>query len=387
MFIVMRVSVNPFRYGDLALGDAFADREQEVAELTSDALNGQNVVIIAPRRFGKTSLIRRVAHDLVRRQALATHINLMTAPTKEQLVEQLMRGIYADIARPLDRARDSAVRFVRGLRITPRITLDPDDGSVGFSLDTGHPPEDVDATLMRLLELPAELAAARDRRVVVIFDEFQEITLIDPRLPALMRTVFQEQPEVSHIYLGSKRHMMQKIFNDQNEPFWRSSKQLELGPIPADRFVEFVERRFRASGRSVERAVARRLVEVTGGHPYATQELAYALWEQAGTDRPAAEQELERAMDAVLRSENAHFALVWEDAGRNERLLLQALAAEPNAQILAEDYRRRHKLGAASTIQYTAAKLAGAELIGRSPAGRYRIVEPFLREWLRRNAR
>jgi hypothetical protein len=378
--------VNPFRYGDLALDDAFADREDEIAELTSDGLNGQNVVIIAPRRFGKTSLIRRVAHDLVREGALTTQINLMTTPTKEQLVEQLMRAIYTDIASPLDRARDSALRFVRGLRITPRVTLDPEDGSVSFSLAAGNSREDVDATLMRLLELPAELGAGRDRSVAVIFDEFQEITLIDPHLPALMRTVFQEQPEVSHIYLGSKRHMMRKIFNDENEPFWRSSKQLELGPIPHDRFVRFIERRFRSSRRTVEHTTADELVGITGGHPYGTQELAYALWERTAPDRPAAAPELEQAVESVLRWENAHFALVWQGAGKNERLVLQALAAEPDAQLQATEYRRRHKLGAASTVQYAALKLSEAELIGRNPAGRYRIVEPFLREWIERNA-
>ena len=74
--------------------------------------------------------------------------------------------------------------------------------------------------------------------MVLILDEFQEVVEIDPDLPKLMRSVFQEQPDVAHVYLGSKRHMMERIFNDENEPFWRSAKQMELGvdpgrPVPA----------------------------------------------------------------------------------------------------------------------------------------------------------
>ena len=82
--------------------------------------------------------------------------------------------------------------------------------------------------------MPGRIAADRDRRVALVLDEFQEVVEIDPGLIKLMRSVFQEQPEVAHVYLGSKRHMMRRIFNDENEPFWRSAKQTELGVIPPE---------------------------------------------------------------------------------------------------------------------------------------------------------
>jgi AAA+ ATPase superfamily predicted ATPase len=108
------------------------------------------------------------------------------------------------------------------------MTLDQ-DGSLGFSFQAGHTPDDIDATLEHLLELPARLGADRDRRVALVFDEFQEIVNIDAKLLPLMRSVFQEQPDVAHVYLGSKRHMMEQIFNDANEPFWRSANRWSWG--------------------------------------------------------------------------------------------------------------------------------------------------------------
>jgi uncharacterized protein len=380
-----RIHTNPFRFGDIALDDAFADREHEVAELTDDALNGQNVVVFAPRRYGKTSLVERVAHELTRKRVLVAQVNLMKAATKEQFVEHVMRAVHDDIATPLSRARDSALQLFRGLRVTPRISLDPGDGSVSFSVDAGYSNEDIDATLARLLELPARLGAERDRQVVLIFDEFQEIVSLDPHLPALLRSVFQEQPHVGHIYLGSKRHMMQRIFNDQNEPFWRSAKHMELGPIPAGAFSRFVRRRFRSSGKAVDAETADALVEVTGGHPYGTQELAYALWQATPAGEPAGLVQLDAALESVLRSEHSHFARIWEKATRNQRLILQALAAEPG-HLLAAAYRARHRLGTPSTVQYAAGTLVEDELIGRDAGGAYHIVEPFLAEWVRRSA-
>src|SRR5918999_1206883 len=268
---------NPFRYGSLALDEAFADRQAELEELNSDILNGQDVVIFAPRRYGKSSLVWRASQQLVLQDVLVGQVNLMTTPTKEKLAEKLARTIHDEIASPLFRARER-LRIFEGLRIAPVVTVDPNTGALGFTFQAGRSPEDVDATLERLLELPAQLAAERDRRVAVVFDEFQEVVEIDPNLPKLMRSVFQEQPEVAHVYLGSKRHMMERIFNDENEPFWRSAKRIELGVIAPPLFRGFVEERFAASGRSIDEAAVTRILEVTGGHPYATQELCYFTW-------------------------------------------------------------------------------------------------------------
>jgi uncharacterized protein len=242
--------VNPFRYGALALDDAFTDREQETVELKADALNGQDVVLFAPRRYGKSSLIWRVSQELIGDGALVAHVNLMTTPTVTQLAEKLARTIHDDIASPMFRAKER-LRIFQGLRIRPTVTVDPEDGSLSFSFDAGKRTADINATLERLLELPGQLAGERKRQVVLILDEFQEVVDIDANLPRLMRSVFQQQPEVAHFYIGSKRHMMERIFNDENEPFWRSAKEIELGAIEPGPFADYIERQFkRTASRS-----------------------------------------------------------------------------------------------------------------------------------------
>ena len=372
-------ATNPFRFGDLAFDESFTDREDELASLASDLRNGQNVALVAPRRYGKTSLLRRVAQTLVGEGVLVAEVDLMKTPTKEKLAGKLARAIHDDVASPLFRARER-LRVFSGLRITPTITIDPTDGTPTFSFSATHRREDLDATLERLLELPAQLAAERGRNVAIVFDEFQEVTEIDPRLPALMRAVFQEQPHVAHVYAGSRRDMMHRLFTDANEPFFRSAKVMELGRIEPALFAAFVEEQFERTDRSLADGVAARLVAITRGHPYGTQELAYALWELVPEGFSASPDDLARAIEAVVRSENAHFTLAWDGASRTQRLVLQALAAEPG-RVYGADYRARHDLPAASSVQRAVEQLVADELVERGDAG-FEIAEPFLREWV-----
>jgi uncharacterized protein len=374
-------AANPFRYGGLALDEAFADRERELAELIADVRNGQDVVVFAPRRYGKSSLLWRAAGELARRRVLVAAVDLMTAPSKQKLAEKLAGAIYEHIASPLERAREKALAPFRGLRVQPVVNVDPLDGSLSFSFGVGRRTADIDATLERLLELPAELGAARGRRVALVLDEFQEVVEIDRALPKLMRSTFQQQPEVAHVYLGSKRHVMERIFSDENEPFWRSAKSIELGRIEASAFAPFLAERFGATGKEIEPEALDELLARTGGHPHATQELTYFLWEETQPGGRAGSTELQRALAAVLRSEHAHFSLLWERAAKSQRLLLEALAREQPGRPFSADYRHEHGLPAAATMQKAARALSEREIVS-GEAGAYRIVEPFLAEWV-----
>jgi hypothetical protein len=262
--------------------------------------------------------------------------------------------------------------------------VDPGDGSLRFSFQASRRSTDIDETIERLLELFGELAAERKRRVAIVFDEFQEILTLDKRFPNLMRAVFQSQPEVAHVYLGSKRHLLERIFNDRNEPFWRSAKQLELGPIPEGEFAGFVAGRFADTRRTIDDGALVELLEVTQGHPYATQELAYFVWELVPTTAPATRETVHEALALVLRSEHNHFAQIWDDAPPPQRLLMLALADEPTRGVYAAEYHGRHDLPATPALQKALAGLVRKEIVGRRSDGDYAVIEPFLGEWLRR---
>lgn len=375
---------NPFTFGALAVDEAFTNREAELRELAADLRNGQDVVLFAPRRYGKSSLVLRAAQSALRKGVLVAYCDLMKTPTKERFAAALAKTIYDDLAGSVGNAIDRASSLFRGLRVRPSVELTPDDATVRFTFEGGARRAEIDATIERLLELPAQIAADRKRRVAVVFDEFQEVVALDPRFPNLMRAVFQTQPEVGHVYLGSKRHVLERIFSDRNEPFWRSAKRSEIGPIAAPKFARFVAKRFDESEKGIREDALGRLLDATGGHPYATQELAYFVWELVPRGHFAHARDVDEALAQVLRSEHSHFTRLWDDATHNERLLLIALAEEPSARVYSDEYRARHALPAATYIQRAVGALRREDVVGRNDDGTYRIIEPFLAEWLRR---
>ena len=374
---------NPFKFGPLALDEAFTDRQDEIDSLVADARNGQDVVVFAPRRYGKSSLVWRVAQELVKNDVLVAQVDLMRTPTKDQLAAKLAKTIHEELATRLWNAKERLKVFA-DLRLQPTITVNPNDGSVSFSFDARAAREDIDATLEELFTTLGRIAAERERRVVLVLDEFQEVVDIDPGLIKLMRSVFQEQPDVAHIYLGSKRHMMRQIFNDENEPFWRSAKQTELDVIPPDLFAPYALKRFEETGKRLELDACARALELTGGHPYATQELLYFLWEGTPPGEVADLSTIDAALDATLRSEHSHFSLIWEGVSSAQKRVLQALAQESPGRPLSSDYQRRHALPATPTVQTALTALERGELVKRARRGEYQIAEPFLTEWVQR---
>jgi uncharacterized protein len=373
---------NPFTFGALALDRAFTDRESEIRELVRDMQNGQDVLVYAPRRYGKSSLVLRAAQRAMRKGILVGYCDLMRTPTKERFAAALAKTIYSDLETAAGQAIERATRLFRGLRITPTMEVDPVDGSLRFVFHAGRRRADIDDTIEALLALPAQIAAERKRRAVLVFDEFQEILTLDRHFPNLMRAVFQEQPEVGHVYLGSKRHVLERIFEDENEPFWRSAKRLEIGLITPAAFARYLRDRFEDTEKGIDDDALNRLLEATAGHPYGTQELAYFLWELVPTGHFARLADVETALAQVLRSEHNHFAKLWDDAPHAQRLLMLALAEEPTRSLYAADYAERHDLPAKPALQRAIGALLTKEIAARDQGRVYRIVEPFFADWL-----
>ncbi len=373
---------NPFRFGDLALDESFSDREASVAELVADMRNGQNVVLYAPRRYGKTSLVWRAANEAIAEDISVAYCDLMKTPTKERFAAALAKTIFDDLASPSEALLERAQGLFRGLRIVPQIGFDPDDGSLSFSF-TASKRRDIDETIERLFELPQRIAGERHRRVVLILDEFQEVVKLDRDYPNMLRSIFQTQPEVSHIYLGSRRHILDKIFEDRNQAFWRSAKRIEIGMIPLDAFRAFIKARFDVTDKGITDEALARLLGATHGHPYGTQELAYYTWQEVAIGAHAFVDQVETALENVLRSENRHFSSIWEAATEQQRLLLIALADGPQS-IYSGEFREAYGFASNSYVQRAVTTLVTQDLVGQSEERAYLIIEPFLAEWIRR---
>ncbi|MGL6278397.1 MAG: hypothetical protein ACRC50_02430, partial [Gaiella sp.] len=175
------------------------------------------------------------------------------------------------------------------------------------------------------------------------------------------------------------------LFDDRNEPFWRSARQVELGRIPAAAFAPFLHERFASTERAIDDDAAARLLELTDGHPYATQELAFFTWGHVPRGHHARVADVEAGLADALRAEHNSLERIWEAATTNARLVLLALRQGP-LSLFAEETRRRHGLPAPTFVQRALKGLIREDVVERLPDARYAIAEPFLPEWLERNA-
>ena len=288
-------------------------------------------------------------------------------------------------SRPSVRRSRRPPALFRGLRIKPTIEVDPDDASLRFSFETGRArAAGIDETIEKLLELPGqdrrraqETDGADLRRVPggaearLAVPEPDARGLPDPargraRLPG------QQAPRPRDDLQRQERALLaqRETGRDRDDP----AEEVRLLHRSAVRGTP-------NEGSATRRST--RLLGVTGGHPYGTQELAYFVWGQVPKGHFATLNDVEWALTQVLRSEHNHFARIWDDATHNERLLLIALAQEP-AGAYGEDYRRRHDLPSPSHVQRAAGELVKEEVVGREPKGSLRIVEPFFAEWVTR---
>jgi len=373
---------NPFRYGGIARGAYFTDRREELARLREDMRAGQNVVVVSPRRFGKTSLVERAIAEVRKEKVLVAYLDLFRTPTKELLADRLAQAVYDGLVSPVERALDRARDAFAHLAVAPRLTV-TDDGKPSLEFTTFERHEDVDRAIEGVLALPGRIARERKRRVVLVLDEFQEIVSIDPALPGVMRAVFQAQDEVSHVFLGSKRHLMEELFMDKTRHLYRTAKPLPLGPIPRPDFARFIRRRFERTNMSIVPDALDFVLDLTGGRPYETQELCSFAWARARAESAEVTVRLVRAsLRELIESEAARYAAVWGGLSPHQRALLVALAQSGGGEIYSEQFRRTHKLGPPGSVRSSLKRLIESELVEAN--GGYAIADVFLGEWLRR---
>jgi hypothetical protein len=380
----VKPAANPFRFGRIVSGDAFTDRETDLLVLQRELRGGQNILIEAPRRFGKTSLILEVKRRLEADGIPVAYLDCMLVPSRARLADRLASAYLEAFRTPAQRAEDWVVQHLKAVRIRPTLTID-DHGHTQISFEAASAGStNLDALLEQLFEEPEAIArAGKKKRLVVILDEFQDLMELGPGLLRQLRAVIQHHQHVSYAFLGSRQALLRKAVHDRGAPLLKMARPYPLGPLPRDEFTAFLMSRFRASGRPVPREVITALIDFTGGHPNDTQEAAHFLWEVALL--PLSSDELVKtAIDRVVDAEAAQMTVLWHDSAPAQRNLLVALVEWGGRNIYSEEYRRRANLGAATTVQRAVQTLIERELVDIDSAGIYVIKERFFEEWIRR---
>jgi hypothetical protein len=380
---------NPFVYGEVVSASTFVNRVIELDRLVGDLTAGQKIFLISPRRYGKSSLIRQALTSLGRSGTLTVEVTVSSFSSYVAFLEGYARALVAAETK-WDRARTwlrDAVRSARAeVRYVPDPTLvTPGSGSLSVSFPTVRSDRDVSRLAQEVFALPARLAAARKRPVVVALDEFQAIGGFNGgSVEHALRAAVQHQREVGYVFAGSEPSLMERMLTPRR-PFYKAGPVMRLEKIPAGEFAAFLETRFTKSGIRPEPGLGLAIVELAGNLPYDVQRLAHETWDEVrvGSRKKATLDDLHQALKRLLVEQETMFEAMWQRLTLPQRAVLRSVVLEDGRELMSADSRTRHRLGGASSVQAALGALRRDDVIARE-GDRYVVVDSLLREWVAR---
>ncbi|ATS00597.1 ATPase [Porphyromonas gingivalis SJD12] len=351
--------INPFVVTGKIEPEYFCDRESESARLIKSIANGNNSVVISPRRMGKTGLIQ-FCYDKeeIGRNYYTFFIDILHTSSLREFTYLLGREIYETL---LPQSKKMINLFVRTLKsISGRFGFDPVSGMPTFGIELG----DIEHPEYTLEEIFRYLADA-DKPCIVAIDEFQQIAKYpEKNIEALLRTHIQKLRNCNFIFAGSERHMMQEMFASAARPFYHSADMLELKAIEADVYIPFIVGHFEKRDRSILPDDAARVYRLFKGHTFYIQK----TFNEAFADTPEGEvctpEIIESAIDNMIASNDTIFREILSNIPEKQKTLLYAIAREGEAErITSTGFIKRHNLISASSVQSAANKLLDKDII------------------------
>jgi AAA+ ATPase superfamily predicted ATPase len=365
--------INPFVFSRPVDAADLIDRDEEAGKLLALAEGSHATRLSAPRRYGKTSLLRRVGQDAERAGLNYVEVDFYGVLSHGDVARRLEKGYRAIRSGPR-RAADAAIRALR-----PRVSV----GAGPLRIEGGSPAEASreaeSRILMGLLDLPLELFERTGTRTLVAFDEFQALLTVSPQIDGLFRSHIQRHGDAaSYIFAGSHPGLMEQLFGAYERPFFGQARVMRLDPLTDSDLVEYVGERFERGERDAM-PVMSAFLDLAKGHPQRAMLLAHQLWDQTPRGEVATPERWQQALAAVFSEYAEALQAAWDSLEAKEQAVLAALALgqEP---LFSERTLSRFNLskGGAQHARDALARSGQLHKVG----DRWQLVDPLLAEWI-----
>ncbi len=370
---------NPFEYGGVVTGAAFCDREKELADLLRAIENAEKLFVFSERRYGKTSLVRAALSRLPKKGYVCAYVDLWPTDSEANFATAVAKAIAEAMSTSVGKVLETARQFFGNL--APSVTTD-EEGRPVLTFGLGRHAR-IGPALDEVLETPARIAAKGGLRVVVVLDEVQQILDYgNDQVERKLRSVIQNHRQVAYLFLGSRKHLIQKMVLDRNRPLYRSGGHYPLGPIAEKHWQPFIHQRFTAADKIIGETHIHELCELTQGHPFYTQHLCHVVWELCEPKTVAGSELLRAGVKVLLDRESYAYTTLWESLTLSQKRFLKGLAAEPpGVKVFAGEFVSRHGLSSASNAQRAVQALLAKDIVDRDN-GSFLITDRFFRLWI-----
>ncbi len=370
---------SPFQYGTLVDKENFVNRVEERKQLKELLSSGINVMLISPRRWGKSSLVKVAMDELVEenKEIRICYIDAFSIKTETEFYQTFAREVIASAAFTLEKRLEDIRHFLKG--ISPSITLKSDSSnSMTFNLKFDLEEKGI----MEILELPEKIAKAKGVHIIVCIDEFQQLAQLSgyKDMEGKMRSAWQKQHSVSYCFYGSKRHMMMDIFNNSSNPFYRFGQVLFLQKIKKEEWIPFIVRSFQKTGKSISEEQAGRLCDIVKCHSWYLQQLCYFIW--SGTSETVTDETMEMRTQQLIDTNMPMFMNDTENLTAAQTNMLRAVA-DGEFRFNSQPVVRKYELGSAQTITRNKRMLTERDFIEKE-GNKYVFSDPIFELWFKK---
>lgn len=368
----------PFIFGVATSGDNFTDRKSETARLLANFKHGINTVLISPRRWGKTSLVQKVCNLAKSDDLKVVYLDIFSCRSDREFYDAFASAVLKQTSSKWDEWVENAKLFLS--RISPKFSFGTDPMS-DFSVSLELNPKSDDIT--EILQLPEKIAQKKGCRIVICIDEFQQIAEFDDskNFQKRLRTVWQLQKSVSYCLFGSKKHLMNELFEKKSLPFYKFGDAIYLQKIPTVDWVEYICGRFEATGKSISPELAQKVCKTVENHSSYVQQLAWLIW--VNTDKVATEKEFEEAYKDILDQNTPLFEKQTENLSAYQINFLKAVISGVHKEFSTQEVIQRYRLGSSANVATVKRALIKKELI-ETEQREVTISDPLLKVWLQR---
>lgn len=366
----------PFQYGTLATKENFVDRVEDRNQLKSFLSSHINVMLISPRRWGKSSLVKVAMEELQDEQkdVHVCFIDAFSIGSEAEFYRTFASKVIACASTKLERRIQDAKKFLTG--VVPQVVI-KDDITNFMAFDVKFIPQEQDK--MDILRLPEILAVAKNIRMIVCIDEFQQLANLPEykNMEGKMRSAWQQQEHVTYCLYGSKRHMMMDIFNNAHSPFYRFGQMLFLNKIPKAEWIPFIIGAFEKTGKSISEAFANQVCDTVECHSWYLQQLCFFIW-SATTDK-VTEQIYQYGLQQLINTNSPMFLSDTEALAASQIAMLRAIN-DGAQQLSSNEIKSAYGLGNPNTISKNKRILKDKDII-EERMGQLAFVDPVYRLW------
>ncbi len=367
----------PFAFGKIVNEDAFTNRAADIKRLANNLQNHINTILISPRRWGKSSLVKKVATNIGNRNTKIIMLDLMSIRNEEEFYKVLATETIKATSNKLTEWIETGKEFLK--HITPKISLGTDpmqDFDISFEW------KELEKNYREILNLPQKIAKKKKLNLIICIDEFQNCaTFKEPKLfQKRLRTEWQHHHQVTYCLYGSRQHMMAELFEKQSNPFYKFGDVLYLPKISRTDWIGFIQKQFKATKKIIAEDMANLIAAIVQDHSYYVQQLSYLVW--TSTSKTVTKEIISAAVEDLLAQNAILYTRDTENLTNAQYSFLKALAEGVHTGLSSKDVVHKYQLGTSANVLKIKKVLIQKELID-DQKGIY-FLDPVYELWFKK---